>query len=195
MPRRYPTPPAPTLAAAPAAPRDEPHQRGDSNLLETNNLSTIAAHVLSGGLVPADYQSRVLCLTDWRRKGAEYDLAPLARQFPSSNRPDFEHISRASFDAAFALDPGGLKLTEVRGLRLPAGCTGGELVGLRSPFLPRLVAKRMATHDSSFARRQRRATCSRPTWAALARLLRRRGGRGAAAAPAAHRRQAAPRSS
>jgi hypothetical protein len=95
-------------------PPDEPHQRGDSNLLETNNLSTIAAHVLGGGLLPADYQSRVLCLTDWRRKGSEYDLAPLARQFPSSNRPEFKHISKATFEASFALAPGGLKLTEVR---------------------------------------------------------------------------------
>lgn len=69
--------------------------------------------MLSGRLPPADYQSRVMCLTDWRRKGAAYDLAPLGRQHPSSHRPEFKPLPRATLDGAFSLQPGGCRLTEV----------------------------------------------------------------------------------
>lgn len=114
---RSPTsPPAarPCAAAPPAVAPDEPHQRGDSALLDAHTLGNIAAHVLSGRLAPADYQSRMLCLTDWRRKGTAFDLAPLAQQFPSTNRPEFKPLPKATFDKAFALQPGGLRLSEVR---------------------------------------------------------------------------------
>ncbi|EFN59283.1 expressed protein [Chlorella variabilis] len=112
---RSPTsPPAarPCAAAPPAVAPDEPHQRGDSALLDAHTLGNIAAHVLSGRLAPADYQSRMLCLTDWRRKGTAFDLAPLAQQFPSTNRPEFKPLPKATFDKAFALQPGGLRLSE-----------------------------------------------------------------------------------
>lgn len=128
------TPPLPLLPSAPRWPRsqrtvptrhspncptvapDEIHQRGDSDLLAANNLSNIAAHVLSGRLPAADYQSRVLCLTDWRRQGTAYDLAPLGHQFPASARPDFRPLPRPTLDAAFTLQPGGARLTEVGGV-------------------------------------------------------------------------------
>jgi hypothetical protein len=65
-------------------------------------------------MMPGDYQSRVLCLTDWRRKGEDYDLTPLAKQFPSSSRPAFKALSADTFERSFGLAPGGMRLSEVR---------------------------------------------------------------------------------
>lgn len=50
-----PLPRSPLLAVVP----DEPHQRGDSHLLEVNCLGNIANAVLSGRLGTPDYQSKV----------------------------------------------------------------------------------------------------------------------------------------
>lgn len=83
-------------------------------MLEINQLSNIAGHVLGGRMMPGDYQSRVLCLTDWRRKGEDYDLTPLAKQFPSSSRPAFKALSADTFERSFGLAPGGMRLSEVR---------------------------------------------------------------------------------
>lgn len=106
----------------PAVVPDEPHQRGDAPLLEANALANIAGHVLSGRLAPGNYLTKVVCLTDWRRRGAAYDLAPLGHQFPSSARPDFAPLPRAALDGAFTLAPGGYRLTEVGTGAGAAGC-------------------------------------------------------------------------
>lgn len=129
-------PPTTRCAAAAAAARclpcpavapDEPHQRGDSNLLKSHSLENIANHVLSGRLLPGDYQSKLSCLTDWRRRGTAYDLAPLANQLPSSNPPDFKPLPRDALDRAFSLQPGGYRLTEVRKCGV---CVPGSLPGV-----------------------------------------------------------------
>ncbi|KAL4437119.1 hypothetical protein ABPG75_004258 [Micractinium tetrahymenae] len=91
---------------------DEPHQRGDSNLLEVNCLSNIANAVLSGRMGTPDYQSKVLCLTDWRRKGDAYDLAPLAQLPPSSARPEFKPLPPGVLERAFTFQPGPCRLSE-----------------------------------------------------------------------------------
>ena len=85
-----------------------------------------AQHVLSGRLPAADYQSKILCCTDWRRKGAAYDLAPLGNQMPSSVTPEFRPLPKSVLQAAFTLQPGSAALSEVRllasaGLRHAAG--------------------------------------------------------------------------
>lgn len=54
-------------SSLPAVVPDEPHQRGDSHLLEVNCLANIANAVLSGRMGTPDYQSKVrlgwlLCL-------------------------------------------------------------------------------------------------------------------------------------
>ena len=114
---------------------DEPHQRGDSHLLEGHNLGNISSHVLSGRLVPGDYLSKVPGLAvDWRRRGtgAAYDLAPLAQQAPLSSKPDFRPLPPAALEAAFTLEPGGFALTEV-------GCDSHGRHGVLPGSQPELV--------------------------------------------------------
>lgn len=118
---------------------DEPHQRGDSHLLEANYLGNIANAVLSGRVGTGDYATKVLCLTDWRRKEAAYDLAPLAQHQPPVVGPDFKPLPRGVLERAFTLQPGGYRLTEVQyGLAagwwrkqnrgwLQMGCSGAGL--------------------------------------------------------------------
>ena len=119
--------PLPLPCSLAAVAPDEPHQRGDSHLLEAHSLGNIAGHVLSGRMVPGDYQSKVLCLTDWRRRGTAYDLAPLAHQLPSSNPPDFKPLPKDTLKRALSLQPGGCRLTEVRSV---GGQRPGEGPGL-----------------------------------------------------------------
>lgn len=84
-----------------------------------------AQHVLSGRLPAADYQSKILCCGEWRRKGAAYDLAPLGNQMPSSVTPEFRPLPKSTLQAAFTLQPGSAALSEVRWLHMRGNaCTG-----------------------------------------------------------------------
>ncbi len=73
--------------------------------------------MLSGRLPAADYQSKILCCSEWRRKGAAYDLAPLGNQMPSSVTPEFRPLPKSTLQAAFTLQPGSAALSEVSRLR------------------------------------------------------------------------------
>lgn len=122
---------------------DEPHQRGDSHLLEANCLGNIATAVLSGRVPTGDYQTKVLCLTDWRRKGDAYDLAPLGQRFPSAAAPDFKPLTRAALESGFTLQPGGYRLSEaekgdllqtnIGGYNTPATTAGSAGVNTTAP--------------------------------------------------------------
>ncbi|PSC75256.1 immobilization antigen [Micractinium conductrix] len=115
---------------------DEPHQRGDSNLLEANCLGNIARAVLSGRAGTGDYATRVMCLTDWRRSGTAYDLAPLARQMPPAGHAQLKPLPPGVLERAFTLQPGGCRLTEAEkgdllqtnlgGYGTPAATAGGS---------------------------------------------------------------------
>ncbi|PRW58277.1 hypothetical protein C2E21_2751 [Chlorella sorokiniana] len=112
------------LEPGPVAP-DEPHQRGDSSLFDAHALSNIAQHVLSGRLPAADYQSKILCSTDWRRKGTAYDLAPLGNQMPASVAPEFRPLPNSVLQAAFTLQLGSAALNEAdKGDLLPTNLGG-----------------------------------------------------------------------
>ena len=55
-----------------------------------------------------------MCLTDWRRSGTAYDLAPLARQMPPAGHAQLKPLPPGVLERAFTLQPGGCRLTEVR---------------------------------------------------------------------------------
>lgn len=132
-----------------------------------------AQHVLSGRLPAADYQSKILCCTDWRRRGAAYDLAPLGNQMPSSVTPEFRPLPKSVLQAAFTLQPGSAALSEVR-LLASAGwrhAAGGVCVVLQPLLLGFAAAAGHLVgpfpHLTSLRSRRTRETCCRPTWVGL----------------------------